>query len=68
MSVDELQSTDWHKTSYSGGHDDAYVADLLRDVTPVRDSSGPRNPVLAFLAPGWAAYVAAVVGGELRGY
>jgi hypothetical protein len=57
MSTDLLQSSD----SYTSDHSSAYADE------PVADQA-PRNRVLAFLAPGWAAYVAAVVGGELRGY
>jgi hypothetical protein len=57
MSIDLLQNADSHTSDYGSAYADEPVAEQT-----------PRNRVLAFLAPGWAAYVAAVVGGELRGY
>jgi hypothetical protein len=67
MSIDQLQSTDSQKSEY-GTYADEYLAKHRSVVAPVREATSPRNRVLAFLAPGWAAFTAAVVGGELRGY
>ncbi|WP_371515878.1 DUF397 domain-containing protein [Kitasatospora sp. NBC_01300] len=56
----------WHKSSYSGGNGGncVEVASGLPDLVPVRDSKDPGGPVLAFPAPAWQAFVAALQNGE----
>ncbi|GEB50096.1 DUF397 domain-containing protein [Streptomyces cacaoi] len=58
----------WRKSSHSNpdGGQCVEVADGLAAVVPVRDSKFPQGPVLSFPAGGWAAFVSAVGGGELR--
>ncbi|MCC9311323.1 Scr1 family TA system antitoxin-like transcriptional regulator [Kitasatospora sp. RB6PN24] len=56
----------WRKSSYSGanGGDCVEVARLPR-TTPVRDSKDPHGPALAFPAPAFAAFLAALTTGTL---
>jgi hypothetical protein len=57
----------WRKSSYSGGSGGncLEVADGIAGVVPVRDSQNPHGPALLFPAPAFAAFVDAIVGGEL---
>ncbi|MGW7521101.1 DUF397 domain-containing protein [Streptomyces sp. NPDC054796] len=68
MRTIDLNSVTWRKSSYSNSDGGACVevADDFATVVPVRDSKVPHGPVLAFPLGGWAAFVAAVKGGELR--
>ncbi|WP_446038450.1 DUF397 domain-containing protein [Streptomyces sp. SID1121] len=61
-----ISSERWRKSSYSGpsNGDCLEVADGYAHV-PVRDSKNPHGPALAFPAPAWASFVAALKGGEL---
>ncbi|MER5543472.1 DUF397 domain-containing protein [Streptomyces sp. NPDC001118] len=57
----------WRKSSYSSGTggECVEVADTLPGVVPVRDSKTPNGPVLLFLTPAWAPFLAEVKTGEL---
>ncbi|MFI8306303.1 DUF397 domain-containing protein [Streptomyces sp. NPDC085927] len=58
----------WRKSSYSNSDGGACVevSGDFAAVVPVRDSKAPRGPVLVFPAVGWASFVSAVRGGQLR--
>ncbi|MFF0109880.1 DUF397 domain-containing protein [Streptomyces hirsutus] len=58
----------WRKSSYSNSDGGACVevSDGFAAVVPVRDSKIPHGPVLVFPAVGWASFVSAVRGGQLR--
>ncbi|MGW4892313.1 DUF397 domain-containing protein [Kitasatospora sp. NPDC004240] len=57
----------WRKSSHSGGNggDCIEVALGSTGLVPVRDSKDPSGPVLAFPAPAWEAFVAAIRAGDL---
>ncbi|MFJ1597832.1 DUF397 domain-containing protein [Streptomyces sp. NPDC088261] len=63
-----ISAEQWRKSSYSGGEipqgECLEVADGYAHV-PVRDSKNPHGPALAFPAPAWASFVAALKGREL---
>jgi Domain of unknown function (DUF397) len=62
------ESPRWFKSSYSdnGGACVEVAANLVVScgVVPVRDSKDPQGPTLAFTGGAWAAFIAAVQGGE----
>ncbi|KUL50237.1 hypothetical protein ADL22_07470 [Streptomyces sp. NRRL F-4489] len=65
---DSSTLTGWYKSSYSGG--DTPQGNCLEvarghSTVPVRDSKRPAGPALVFSGASWAAFVAAVRGGEL---
>ena len=60
--------TNWTKSSRSSGGDNCVEVAFAEDGTVgVRHSKDPDGPVLKFTAAEYAAYVAGVVDGELRG-
>ncbi|WP_442806302.1 DUF397 domain-containing protein [Streptomyces sp. NBC_01317] len=63
-----ISSERWRKSSYSGGESPQgeclEVADGYAHV-PVRDSKNPQGPALAFAAPAWTSFIAALKGGDL---
>ncbi|MEU3751792.1 DUF397 domain-containing protein [Streptomyces olivoreticuli] len=55
----------WHKSSYSGGGDEAgddclEIADSIPDLVPVRDSKTSHGPTLLFPARAWADFITAL--------
>ncbi|MET8217416.1 DUF397 domain-containing protein [Streptomyces hirsutus] len=58
----------WRKSSYSNSDGGACVevSDDFAAVVPVRDSKVPHGPVLVFPSVGWASFVSAVRGDQLR--
>jgi Domain of unknown function (DUF397) len=60
--------TNWTKSSRSSGGDNCVEVAFDEDGNVgVRHSKDPDGPVLKFTAAEYAAYVAGVVDGELRG-
>jgi hypothetical protein len=68
MTSEHLALTGWCKTSYSGGDQGECleVAPGHPDI-PVRDSKTAHGPALVSSRSGWAAFVAAVKDGHIRG-
>ena len=62
----DLAAAVWVKSSYSNGNGGACieVAPGFPGLMPVRDSKDPQGPALTFTGDAWAAFVAAVRGGE----
>ncbi|MFD9301656.1 DUF397 domain-containing protein [Streptomyces sp. NPDC060048] len=67
----DLSAATWHKSSYSDASDGSclematwrkstHSADCHPGIVPVRDSKVPDGPQLAFGAPAWSAFVAAL--------
>ncbi|MET9101319.1 DUF397 domain-containing protein [Streptomyces antibioticus] len=58
----------WRKSSYSGpeGGSCVEVLDGYLGGVPVRDSKSPQRPALVFSSVGWALFVAAVKGRDVR--
>ncbi|MEU4302177.1 DUF397 domain-containing protein [Kitasatospora aureofaciens] len=64
MKVD-LTGARWRKSTFSdNGGQCIEVADGFPSAVPVRDSKDPHGPALTFSADAFAAFVAAVKGGE----
>ncbi|MBT2448352.1 DUF397 domain-containing protein [Streptomyces sp. ISL-43] len=62
---DCLEMATWRKSTHSDGSDGSggscvEVADGHPGIVPVRDSKVPDGPHLAFGAPAWSAFVAAL--------
>ncbi|MGH3313956.1 MAG: DUF397 domain-containing protein [Streptomyces sp.] len=62
----DLGTAQWRKSSHSNGSGGncVEVADRVVGGVPVRDSKVPDGSVLVVSAGGWAAFVAAVKGGD----
>ncbi|MCX4739521.1 DUF397 domain-containing protein [Streptomyces antibioticus] len=58
----------WRKSSYSNseGGSCVEVLDGYPSGVPVRDSKVPHGPALVFSSGGWALFVAAVKGRDVR--
>lgn len=57
-STPNLSGARWRTSSYSGGNNEcAEVAPNLPHLVPVRDSTRPAGPVIAFGHDAWRAFV-----------
>lgn len=54
----DLSAAAWRKSTYSGGNNECVeVADNVPRTVPVRDSTRPEGPVIAFSPHAWRAFV-----------
>ncbi|MFH9615013.1 DUF397 domain-containing protein [Streptomyces pratensis] len=61
----EHSFTGWYKSSFSGANQgECLEVAVGHPDVPVRDSKTPHGPVIAFSAPHWTTFVAAVVDGR----
>lgn len=57
----------WHKSTYSGGHNECLEAARLADAALVRDSKDPDRAVLSFSATPWDTFVGSLRTGWTSG-
>ena len=69
MHRDQLSSTTWVKSSYSGdnGGNCVEVAPAFPATIPVRDSKNPDGPVLTFAPPAWKAFLTSQLMDQMEG-
>ncbi|MEU6488089.1 DUF397 domain-containing protein [Streptomyces sp. NPDC046887] len=60
---DDRLSTDWRKSSYSGGTGQCVEVARFADAVALRDSKNPQGPALAFAPAGFSAFVQGVARG-----
>ncbi|MFI9362034.1 DUF397 domain-containing protein [Kitasatospora sp. NPDC053057] len=67
MTMPEISTREWYKSSYSAQANDCIETRLVVSGgnMAVRDSKDPQGPTLAFPADAWTAFVSAIKTGEL---
>jgi Domain of unknown function (DUF397) len=64
MSVSDVDSLPWFKSSYSASNGACVEVAFVPGVVAVRDSKDPRGPVLRFGTDAWSEFVESVRRGE----
>ncbi|MEN3307270.1 MAG: hypothetical protein V7603_3472 [Micromonosporaceae bacterium] len=63
MSVSDVDTLPWFKSSYSAGNGACVEVAFVPGVVAMRDSKDPYGPTLRFGAEAWRDFVASVRGG-----
>lgn len=64
MTVSDLGSATWRKSSRSGAGNDCVELVVARSGAAVRDSKNPEAGHLAFAGPGWATFLGVLKEGR----